>query len=47
MQCYNFWATLFLLHAATCSTPVSILPLVRAGGVGTVSVSDSSTVGQR
>lgn len=46
MQCYNFRAALFLLHTATCSTPVSVLPLVRARGVGTVGVSDSSTVGQ-
>lgn len=35
-------------RVGTCSTPVSVLPLAPAGGVGTVGgVSDSSAVGQR
>ena len=34
-------------RVGTCSTPVSVLPLAPAGGVGTIGVSDSSAVGQR
>lgn len=36
-----------VLRAGTCSTPVSVLPLALAGGVGTIGISDSSAVGQR